>query len=88
MAVPAGEVTRLIEYVAAFAAMVQQELARTEPDLQIAVTAAAMPDMVMTPDAQFRIVAALYGCPNGVIRMSDSVPGLVGRGERPVDIGL
>ena len=38
---------------------------------------AAMPDMVMTPDAQRRIVAALYGCPNGVIRMSDSVPGLV-----------
>ncbi len=77
VAIPAGEVTRLTEYVTTFAATVQQELARTEPDLQIAVTAAATPEMVMTPDAQRRIVGALYGNPNGVIRMSDSVPGLV-----------
>ena len=63
VAVPEGEVTRLTECVAAFAATVQQELARTEPDLQIAVTSAAMPDMVMTPDAQRRIVDALYGMP-------------------------
>ena len=77
VAVPEGEVTRLTECVAAFAATVQQELARTEPDLQIAVTSAAIPDMVMTPDAQLRIVDALYGSPNGVMRMSDSVPGLV-----------
>ena len=69
--------TRLTEHVAAFAATIKQELARTEPDLQIVVTPAAVPDRVMTPDAQRRIVAALYGMPNGVMRMSDSVPGLV-----------
>lgn len=77
VAVPADEVTRLTECVAAFAKTVQQELARTEPDLQFAVTAAAMPEMVMSPEAQRRIVAGLYGIPNGVMRMSDGVPGLV-----------
>ena len=39
----------------------------------------------MTPDAQRRIVGALYGCPNGVMRMSDSVPGLV---ETSTNLGL
>ena len=41
------------------------------------MTTATIPDRVMTPDAQRRIVSALYGIPNGVMRMSDSVPGLV-----------
>ena len=77
VAVPDGEVARLTEWVAAFAATVKQELARTEPDLQIVATPAATPEMVMTPDAQLRIVNALYGVPNGVMRMSDGVPGLV-----------
>ena len=39
----------------------------------------------MTPDAQRRIVGALYGCPNGVMRMSDRVPGLV---ETSTNLGL
>jgi dipeptidase D len=77
VAVPESEVTRLTERVAAFAATVEQELARTEPDLQISVTSADVPDKVMTADAQRRLVGALYGCPNGVVRMSDGVPGLV-----------
>jgi dipeptidase D len=33
--------------------------------------------MEMTPDAQLRIVDALYGSPDGVLRMSDNVPGLI-----------
>ena len=77
VAVPETEVSRLAENVEAFAATLKQELARTEPDLQIAVKTATIPDRVMTPDAQRRIVSALYGIPNGVMRMSDSVPGLV-----------
>jgi dipeptidase D len=84
VAAPDGEVTRLTECVAANAATVQQELAGTEPDLRIVVTDAAMPDTVMTPEAQRRVVAALYGVPNGVMRMSDGVPGLV---ETPTNLG-
>ena len=63
VAVPETEAPRLTEYVETFAATVKQELARTEPDLQIAATPAAIPDTVMTPDAQRRIVGALYGMP-------------------------
>ena len=77
VAVSETEVPRLTGWIETFAATVRQELARADPDLQIAATRAAVPDMVMTQDAQRRILAALYGCPNGVMRMSDSVPGLV-----------
>jgi dipeptidase D len=38
----------------------------------------------MTADAQRRIVGALYGCPNGVVRMSDAVPGLA---ETSINLG-
>ncbi len=85
VAIPETEVTRLTDFVAAFAATVRQELARTEPDLQVAATPAAVPDMVMTPEAQRRIVGALYAVPNGVIRMSDAVPGLV---ETSTNLGM
>jgi dipeptidase D len=77
MAVPESEATPLTDFVQMFAATVKQELAATEPELAIIVTPAELPRMVMTRDAQGRIVGALYGSPNGVMRMSDSVPGLV-----------
>jgi dipeptidase D len=67
----------LTEFVETFAAIVKTELAATEPELAITATLAELPDMVMTRGAQDRIVGALYGSPNGVIRMSDAVPGLV-----------
>ena len=82
VAVPETEVPRLAENVEAFAATLKRELARTEPDLQIVKTA-TIPDRVMT-QMQRRIVSALYGIPNGVMRMSDSVPGLV---ETSTDLG-
>ncbi len=85
VAVPEAEATRLTGASRRSPQRSRQELARTEPDLQIAATPAEIPDMVMTPDAQRRIVGALYGCPNGVMRMSDSVPGLV---ETSTNLGV
>lgn len=77
VAVPEDEATVLTAFVEAFAATVRAELAATEPELAITVTPVELPDMVMSRDAQRRIVGALYGSPNGVMRMSDAVPGLV-----------
>lgn len=77
VAVPKSEATPLTEFVELFATTVKEELAATEPELAITATPAELPDMVMALDAQRRIVGALYGSPNGVMRMSDAVPGLV-----------
>jgi dipeptidase D len=75
--VPMGQAAALIEFVNAFAATVKRELAATDPELNISVTETAAPAQVMTTDAQRRIVEALDAAPNGVIRMSDTIPGLV-----------
>jgi dipeptidase D len=77
MAVPGGEATALTAFVETFAATAREELAAAEPELAITATPVELPDMVMSLDAQRRIVGALYGSPNGVMRMSDAVPGLV-----------
>ncbi|MDP2424533.1 MAG: aminoacyl-histidine dipeptidase [Bacteroidales bacterium] len=53
------------------------ELAVTEPDLAISFEPVAMPDHIMDIDAQNRMIKAVYGCPNGVMRMSDAMAGLV-----------
>ena len=31
----------------------------------------------MEPDLQKRLIASIFTCPNGVIRMTDGIPGLV-----------
>jgi dipeptidase D len=84
VAVPESEAPRMTRFVEELARNVQLELVRTEPDLQIVATPAAVPARVMTADAQRRIIGALYGCPNGVVRMSDAVPGLV---ETSINLG-
>lgn len=75
--VPMDKADALAEYVQAFERTVKSELAATEPTLTIQATPADLPAAVMDAQAQKALVSAIYGCPNGVIRMSDSVPGLV-----------
>ncbi len=53
------------------------ELSATEPGLKFEFQRTHLPDGVIDADAQFRISRAINGCPNGVIRMSDAMPGLV-----------
>ena len=77
IAVAEAEVGQLTDAVESFAATVREELAATEPELAITATPAELPGMIMTPEAQHRIVGALYSSPNGVMRMSYRVPGLV-----------
>ncbi len=36
-----------------------------------------MPEKVVSDDTQDRLVMAIYGCPNGVFRMSQEMPGMV-----------
>jgi hypothetical protein len=50
VAVPGSAVSRLMEYVAAFAAAVKQELARAKTELQMTLTPATIPARAMPPD--------------------------------------
>ncbi|MCP4216127.1 MAG: M20/M25/M40 family metallo-hydrolase [bacterium] len=58
-------------------ATVKSELSATEPELKIEVLKTDMPACLIDADSAANLLKALYGCPNGVLRMSDAVEGLV-----------
>lgn len=59
------------------AAIIKAELAATEPDLKVVLEKAELTALVMDADTQQNLIRSVVACPNGVIRMSDSMKGLV-----------
>jgi len=57
--------------------MYKAEFADTEPDLSFTAVKTSVPSMVMSAGDQYRIIRALFACPNGVQRMSQAMKGLV-----------
>ena len=53
------------------------EFAVTEPSLSFVVEKTEMPSSIIDAKVQANATRAFFGCPNGVIRMSDTMPGLV-----------
>lgn len=74
---PEDKVAAYKRFVKKFADTVKVEFAAVEPDMEIKVSAAEMPKKIMVEDAQRRILNMVFAIPNGVQRMSDSMPGLV-----------
>ncbi|SHF96098.1 dipeptidase D [Mariniphaga anaerophila] len=56
---------------------IKKELAATEPGLKVVVEPAELPAALIDEKTQVNVTAAVLACPNGVIRMSDSMKGLV-----------
>jgi dipeptidase D len=83
--VPEDQVEAFVQSIPAYAAVVQAELAAVEPDLSVEATPATMPAQVMDEEAQRDLLDVLYGMPQGVVRMSDAVPGLV---ETSTNMGI
>ena len=57
------------------AKIIKNELRSREPDLKIEILKASGAKRMMKKSFQKRLIGAIYACPNGVIRMSDDVPG-------------
>ncbi|NCB06815.1 MAG: aminoacyl-histidine dipeptidase [Bacteroidia bacterium] len=68
---------KVMDEINSLAEIIKKELAVTEPNLKIAVEKCDTPAEVMNKGAQYRLTKAVVACPNGVIRMSDSMAGLV-----------
>ncbi|WP_075591248.1 aminoacyl-histidine dipeptidase [Labilibacter marinus] len=75
--VPANNVIEFADTVEEFAAIYKNELAATEPKLDLIAEKCDMPATVMAEHSQDDLVNAIQACPNGVVRMSDSMEGLV-----------
>jgi dipeptidase D len=57
--------------------LVKKELSAVEPDLKMETVPAEMPKTLIDESTQNRLFNAIYGCPNGVMRMSNEMAGLV-----------
>lgn len=75
--VPYSTADKLVGLVAGLTTIVKRELSATEPSLKIELAKTDMPASLIDEDTQIRLTHAIVAAPNGVIRMSDSMPGLV-----------
>ncbi|PKP08318.1 MAG: cytosol nonspecific dipeptidase [Bacteroidetes bacterium HGW-Bacteroidetes-4] len=75
--VPEAKTQEFLAHVSDFEAVVKKELASADPGLSIKAQATELPEKVISDGVQSRLTKAVNGCPNGVIRMSIDMPGLV-----------
>ncbi|MCF8221875.1 MAG: aminoacyl-histidine dipeptidase [Bacteroidales bacterium] len=55
----------------------KNEFEDTDPEMSFSCTSTDMPSGLVPGDEQYGIIRAVYACPNGVLRMSMSMEGLV-----------
>ena len=77
LTVPAAKAAEFEAFAKEFETMVKNEFALTEEGLSLTATAVDAPAQVIEPKALNQFLNMIYAIPNGVQRMSDSMPGLV-----------
>ena len=77
VSVPKTEVEAFKQLVSDFQEIVANELSSADPDVKIEITPCDTPKYLMNKSTQRKLIRAIYGCPNGVMRMSTDVKGLV-----------
>ncbi len=65
------------KFIKHYEKMYRAEFTETEPTLSFKAAKTVAPAKVMNKNDQYRIIRAVYACPNGVQRMSQAMPGLV-----------
>ncbi len=75
--VPAEAVNEFLTAVAKYESVYKAELSVTEPNLSFAAEETAKPKSLIDERVQDDLIDSVYACPNGAIRMSDSMPGMV-----------
>jgi dipeptidase D len=77
VAVPEKHNEEFLAAIPEFEATYKAELSAVEPDLTFFAEATDVPKKVFKKKSQKNLINAIYACPNGVIRMSDDMEGLV-----------
>ncbi len=75
--VPKAQVGEFKTFIDELVLQIKSELSVTEPGLEITYTETDMPAKVIDEKTQNNLIKAIYGIPNGVIRMSDAMEGLI-----------
>ncbi len=77
LTVPEADAAKFSKFVKDYEKMYRAEFAETDPDLSFKASSVSLPARVMKQADQYRIIRALFACPNGVMRMSQSMKDLV-----------
>jgi len=75
--VPSAKASEFEKSVTTYLNIYKSEFSMTEPSLSFVAEKTTMPSTLIDDKTQYNLIRAAFGCPNGVVRMSDSVPGLV-----------
>ncbi|MFP4621452.1 MAG: aminoacyl-histidine dipeptidase [Bacteroidales bacterium] len=75
--VPNAQFGEFREYFNDVTEAVKNELSRVDPDIQVELNQTDKPDFIIDKKTQDNLIRAIYGCPHGVMRMSDAMEGLV-----------
>jgi len=75
--VPKNNVDGLKKCLADYVKIVNSELSSAENEIKIVMSSSSMPAKLIDEETQNKLIKAVYGCPNGVIRMSNDMEGLV-----------
>jgi dipeptidase D len=67
----------LLEHIAASEKEIKNEFAHTEPKLNISAKPVKSVDHVLKEKSMLKLLRSIYACPNGIMAMSQTVPGLV-----------
>ena len=76
-ALPASNIDAFLAGLALLAGRIAVELSATEPTILIEAAPSELPETVIGSDLVGRVLRAIHACPNGVMRMSCDMPGLV-----------
>ena len=77
VAIPTGNVKAFLECLTGLTGKIKNELSAVEPTLKIEAFPAETPKKMINPSVLVKFMNAIYACPNGVMRMSNEMTGLV-----------
>ena len=75
--VPEASADAFVESVRAFESVVKAEYKGVDDGIAVSAAETSLPASLIDASTQWRLVRAVQGCPNGVMRMSPSMKGLV-----------
>ena len=75
--IPAERENQFEKAVGEYGNIYRHELSGVDPDFYLKTEKIALPSSIIDGDTMNRLIHGIIACPNGVMRMSDSVPGLV-----------
>jgi dipeptidase D len=72
-----SDVEALKKEIETFESVVKDEFKTTDPLLKVVLESVQMPQQVLNQSFQYQLLRSIYGCLNGIYRMSPDIQGLV-----------